>query len=256
MAYLDSHGLQTLWTKIKTTFGRSLANVPQATSIRIQLKDGAATPNVLSYTDIPAASSDNAGLFLPNEKTKLLGIEEEANKYVHPTTSGNKHIPSGGSSGQILGWLADGTAVWLDAPETGVTKIVAGNNVSVSPSGGTGNVTINAVDTTYVFETTYNASTNKAATMADIAAAVAGSARYKGTLASEAAFTALANYSVGDYWVASATFVHTIGGSTITIDSGNMIFCRTSAASYAYGNFDIIQTDIESIPDSEINALN
>ena len=36
----------------------------------------------------------------------------EKNKYVHPTTSGNKHIPSGGSSGQILRWSADGTAVW------------------------------------------------------------------------------------------------------------------------------------------------
>jgi hypothetical protein len=34
--------------------------------------------------------------------------------YTHPTTSGNKHIPSGGSSGQILRWSANGTAVWGD----------------------------------------------------------------------------------------------------------------------------------------------
>lgn len=32
--------------------------------------------------------------------------------YTHPTTSGNKHIPSGGSAGQILKWSADGTAAW------------------------------------------------------------------------------------------------------------------------------------------------
>ena len=32
--------------------------------------------------------------------------------YTHPTTAGNKHIPSGGSSGQILKWSASGTAVW------------------------------------------------------------------------------------------------------------------------------------------------
>lgn len=32
--------------------------------------------------------------------------------YIHPSTSGNKHIPSGGSSGQILRWSANGTAVW------------------------------------------------------------------------------------------------------------------------------------------------
>lgn len=43
---------------------------------------------------------------------KLAGIAEGANKYVHPTTAGNKHVPSGGSSGQILRWSADGTAAW------------------------------------------------------------------------------------------------------------------------------------------------
>ena len=32
--------------------------------------------------------------------------------YSHPTSSGNKHIPSGGSAGQILRWSADGTAAW------------------------------------------------------------------------------------------------------------------------------------------------
>lgn len=32
--------------------------------------------------------------------------------YTHPTSAGNKHIPSGGSSGQILRWSADGTAAW------------------------------------------------------------------------------------------------------------------------------------------------
>lgn len=46
------------------------------------------------------------------EKSKLAGIAEGANKYVHPTTTGNKHIPSGGSNGQILRWVADGTAEW------------------------------------------------------------------------------------------------------------------------------------------------
>ena len=53
------------------------------------------------------------------EKNKLSGIEANANDYVHPTTSGNKHIPSGGSSGKILGWSADGTAEWIDPPGGG-----------------------------------------------------------------------------------------------------------------------------------------
>lgn len=37
--------------------------------------------------------------------------------YTHPTSSGNKHIPSGGSSGQVLQWSADGTAKW-ETPTT------------------------------------------------------------------------------------------------------------------------------------------
>lgn len=61
---------------------------------------------------IPSASGSLAGVMSAVDKTKLDGIATGANKYVHPTTSGNKHIPSGGSSGQILRWSADGTAVW------------------------------------------------------------------------------------------------------------------------------------------------
>lgn len=43
---------------------------------------------------------------------KLNGIAEGANKYVHPTSAGNKHIPAGGSAGDILHWSADGTGSW------------------------------------------------------------------------------------------------------------------------------------------------
>lgn len=39
--------------------------------------------------------------------------------YTHPTTSGNKHIPSGGSSGQILGWQSDGIAKWIANENSG-----------------------------------------------------------------------------------------------------------------------------------------
>lgn len=52
------------------------------------------------------------GLMAKEDKTKLDGIAEGANKYVHPTTTGNKHIPAGGATGQILRYSADGTAVW------------------------------------------------------------------------------------------------------------------------------------------------
>ena len=48
------------------------------------------------------------------EKTKLSGIADNANNYTHPTTAGNKHIPAGGTPGQILVNTGDGTAKWQD----------------------------------------------------------------------------------------------------------------------------------------------
>lgn len=48
------------------------------------------------------------------EKTKLGGIADNANNYTHPTTAGNKHIPAGGTPGQILVNTGDGTAKWQD----------------------------------------------------------------------------------------------------------------------------------------------
>lgn len=68
-----------------------------------------ATPTNTTYSD---ATQSAHGLMSAADKVKLDGVETNANNYVHPTTSGNKHIPSGGSSGQILRWSADGTAVW------------------------------------------------------------------------------------------------------------------------------------------------
>ena len=48
------------------------------------------------------------------EKTKLSRIADNANNYTHPTTAGNKHIPAGGTPGQILVNTGDGTAKWQD----------------------------------------------------------------------------------------------------------------------------------------------
>ena len=67
------------------------------------------TPPDTKYS--PATQSTN-GLMSAADKTKLDGVAAGANKYVHPTSSGSKHIPTGGASGQILRWSADGTAVW------------------------------------------------------------------------------------------------------------------------------------------------
>ena len=66
----------------------------------------ASNPN--GYTKTEASTT--------NGKIKINGTDTTV--YTHPTTAGNKHIPSGGSSGQFLGWSADGTAAWVNNPNT------------------------------------------------------------------------------------------------------------------------------------------
>lgn len=77
------------------------------------------------------ATTSAAGFMSPTDKTKLNGVADNANNYSHPTSSGNKHIPSGGSSGQFLGWSADGTAKWT-TPST-VTVDSALSTTSTNP---------------------------------------------------------------------------------------------------------------------------
>lgn len=100
-----------------TLAGDELIPIVQSSSNKTttvsKIKEGLATSEQL------AGKVDKDGSKVLSEKnftaayeTKLKGIADNANNYVHPSTAGNKHIPSGGSSGQILRWSEDGTAVW------------------------------------------------------------------------------------------------------------------------------------------------
>ena len=80
--------------------------------------------------DIDAlATTDHDGLMSAEDKTKLDNIAEIVT-YVHPTTSGYKHIPSGGSSGQILKWESDGTAKWATETKYGLATTSSGGLMS------------------------------------------------------------------------------------------------------------------------------
>ena len=81
------------------------------------------------------ATQSKAGLLSAADKKKLDGVEEGANKYTHPTGSGNKHIPSGGSAGQVLRWSDDGTAVWGEDKDTTYAAFKAATS---SAAGGAG----------------------------------------------------------------------------------------------------------------------
>lgn len=77
---------------------------------------------------IDGANGSKSGLMTASDKNKLDGIATGANNYIHPATSGNKHIPAGGASGQILRWSSDGTAVW--GADNNTTYSVVGANGS------------------------------------------------------------------------------------------------------------------------------
>lgn len=66
---------------------------------------------------------------------QLVGDLNTNTVYTHPTTAGNKHIPAGGASGQILRWSADGTAVW-DADNN--TTYAVFKAATASAAGGSG----------------------------------------------------------------------------------------------------------------------
>ena len=78
--------------------------------------------------DIPVlATQNNSGTITASDFEKLQSITYGANKYVHPVGSGNNHVPSGGSSRNILMYNSSGEAKWVanDADSLG----------SVVPSG-------------------------------------------------------------------------------------------------------------------------
>ena len=90
---------------------------------------------------IPAAGDQDKYL-------KADGTWEAPAIYIHPTTSGNKHIPSGGSSGQILRWSADGTAEWGEDNNTwrGIQDNLTSNSITDSLSAAQGKILKGLVD--------------------------------------------------------------------------------------------------------------
>ena len=121
------------------------------------------------------------------EKNKLSGIEANANDYVHPTTSGYKHIPSGGSSGKILGWSADGTAAWVD------------------PTGGGGG----SVDTVYIGSAEYAPDANGKVTLPTYPTSLPASDVYSWAKASSKP-----TYTASEVGAAASSHTHNYAGSS------------------------------------------
>lgn len=84
--------------------------------------------NTNTTYDVVSKTGNGLCPALPNETSTTKYLRQDGTwqvppdnntVYTHPTTAGNKHIPSGGSSGQILKWSANGTAVWANVDSGG-----------------------------------------------------------------------------------------------------------------------------------------
>jgi hypothetical protein len=160
-----------------------------------------------------------------------LGIPAQDTVYTHPTTSGNKHIPSGGSAGQFLKWSADGTAVWAADNNTwialkGATADAAGTAGYVAaPAKGQQNYFLRG-DATWAALTKSTVGLGNVDNTADINKSVkyatsAGSATSATKAATADSATKATQDSAGQQ--INTTYIKslTVSGRTITITKGN-----------------------------------
>jgi len=94
-----------------------------------------ATPSYTTNTDTQLSQEEvvnmlTAGTNVTISDEGVIASTDTDTVYTHPTSAGNKHIPSGGSAGQFLKYSASGTATWATPSYT--------TNTNTTYSAGTG----------------------------------------------------------------------------------------------------------------------
>lgn len=189
-------------------------------------------------TEIAIAGFTKVESSSTNGNIKINGTETTV--YTHPTTAGNKHIPSGGSSGQFLGWDSAGTAKWVSNPnsDTKVKATAKSDNVnykilataSASPTSG------NATEAVYDTDISLNPSTNTIS--ANISGNSATATKPKTTtLNTSSNLDDIKGSSLGDFLYYSWTSGNAPTGATLITGSGDaptatMEVVRTHSGNY------------------------
>ena len=120
----------------------------------------AVTKNDITALGIPAQDTNTnttyeltksgSTITLEGSDGSSTSVTDSNTVYTHPTTSGNKHIPAGGSSGQILRWSADGTAAWGADNNTNTTYTLSKSGSTITLTGSDGSKTsVTDANTTY-----------------------------------------------------------------------------------------------------------
>jgi hypothetical protein len=137
----------TIWT------AESLTNNNQLTNGAGYLTTYTDTNTQLSEAEVRASFTAGTNVAITNG---VISSTDTNTVYSHPTTAGNKHVPTGGSAGEFLKYSASGTAVWATPSYTTNTNtqlseaevrasFTAGTNVSIT------NGVISSTDTDTVY---------------------------------------------------------------------------------------------------------
>ena len=105
---------RTNWNAAKThaNSAHAPANAEPNQNAFSNIVVGDTTISADEKTDTLTFVAGNNVTITPDSTGDSITISSANTVYTHPTSAGNKHIPAGGSSGQILRWASDGTAVW------------------------------------------------------------------------------------------------------------------------------------------------
>lgn len=292
MAYLNETGLLTLWNKIKTKAteiaGTSVSTHNDSASAHSDIRSAVSAKYTKPSGGIPKsdmASDVQTSLGKADTAIQDISMKADDSAVVHntgaETVAGVKTFSAAPVSAYGFVFNAGGTI--------GMTK--SNNSLYVS-NGATAYLGINGAETTNDFyitrpsghtynsgnivtDTDMNTALSGKESTSNKTTAISGSPTdaqypsakavktyvdaqatgraYQGTLANEAALTSLTNYKSGWYWFANGSWDSASLG--IHIDSGNMLIAKAERATYTASDFNVIQADIEAIPDSVINAL-
>ena len=110
-----------------------------------------ATPSYTTNTDTQLSNTEVIGMFTAGTNVTIssegvIAATDTDTVYTHPTSAGNKHIPTGGSAGQFLKYSSSGTATWATPSYTTntdtqlsqsevIAMLTAGTNVTISEEG-------------------------------------------------------------------------------------------------------------------------
>jgi hypothetical protein len=123
--------------------------ISPASGTEVSLGDSGDTITITSGVTLAGDGSNLTGVAPTKATVEALGIELPAANltgtihadrytdtvYTHPTTAGNKHIPTAGATDQVLTYSSSGTAAWADPAAGGkILQVVYDNETKTGQS--------------------------------------------------------------------------------------------------------------------------